>query len=58
MTKLTIHTSTDPCTEQRECNCKPKRPTSEQTPTDLDIQTFIRLASGGIDNGFDRLMIR
>ncbi len=44
--------------ERKACVKQEKLPTSNWSRADLDIQAFIRLASGGVEVGFDRILLK
>jgi hypothetical protein len=58
MTSEAVKCCADPLTERMVCIRPSKGPVFEWPRADLEIQSFIRLASGGIDAGFDRILIK
>ncbi len=47
-----------PMTDWKLCLKQQESQDLDWPRADLEIQSFIRLASGGIDAGFDRILIR
>ena len=44
--------------EREACTKQARRASPEWSRPDLEIQAVIRLASGGIETGFDRILVR
>ncbi len=58
MTSIAVECCAVPPAERRAQVKQEQRPISNWSRVDLDIQAFIRLASGGVEAGFDRILIR
>ena len=57
MTSIAVKCCAVPLTEWNLCLSQPEREEFEWSHTDLNIQSFIRHASGGIEAGSDRILV-